>query len=96
MDIKSEQGPNKPLDSAGKTVFSDRAPPPEVPDKAIRKRPSVASAANPATAASGQDAARPRAGWKGGQAVLAAPFNGKCVIVINISSDRHEALAYLP
>ena len=40
-------------DSAGKTVFSDRAPPPEVPDKAIRKRPSVASAANPATAASG-------------------------------------------
>ena len=41
------------VDSAGKTVFSDRAPPPEVPDKAIRKRPSVASAANPATAASG-------------------------------------------
>lgn len=41
------------VDSAGKTVFSDRAPPPEVPDKAIRKRPSAASAANPATAASG-------------------------------------------
>ena len=41
------------VDSVGKTVFSDRAPPPEVPDKAIRKRPSVARAANPATAASG-------------------------------------------
>lgn len=40
-------------DSAGKTVFSDRAPPPEVPDKAIRKRPSAASAADPAPAASG-------------------------------------------
>ena len=41
------------MDSAGKTVFSDRAPPPEVPDKAIRKRPSAASAADPAPAASG-------------------------------------------
>ena len=40
-------------DSAGKTVFSDRAPPPEVPDKATRKRPSAASAADPAPAASG-------------------------------------------
>jgi hypothetical protein len=40
-------------DSAGKMVFSDRAPPPEVPDKAIRKRPSAASAADPAPAASG-------------------------------------------
>jgi len=39
-------------DSAGKTVFSDRAPPPEVPDKAIRKRPSVASAADPGAGAS--------------------------------------------
>ncbi len=41
------------VDSAGKTVFSDRAPPPEVPDKAIRKRPSAASAPDPAPAASG-------------------------------------------
>jgi hypothetical protein len=40
-------------DSAGKMVFSDRAPPPEVPDKAIRKRPSAAGAADPAPAASG-------------------------------------------
>ena len=40
-------------DSAGKMVFSDRAPPPEVPDKAIRKRPSAASAADPAPADSG-------------------------------------------
>jgi len=40
-------------DSAGKAVFSDRAPPPEVPDKAIRKRPSTASVADPAPAASG-------------------------------------------
>ena len=39
-------------DSAGKTVFSDRAPPPEVPDKAIRKRPSVVSAADPGAGAS--------------------------------------------
>ena len=40
-------------DSAGKMVFSDRAPPPEVPDKAIRKRPNAAGAADPAPAASG-------------------------------------------
>ena len=40
-------------DSAGKAVFSDRAPPPEVPDKAIRKRPSAANAPDPAPAASG-------------------------------------------
>ena len=40
-------------DSAGKTVFSDRAPPPEVPDKAIRKRPSAASATDLAPTASG-------------------------------------------
>ncbi len=40
-------------DSAGKMVFSDRAPPPEVPDKAIRKRPKAAGAADPAPAASG-------------------------------------------
>jgi hypothetical protein len=40
-------------DSAGKAVFSDRAPPPEVPDKAIRKRPSTASVADPTPAASG-------------------------------------------
>ena len=39
-------------DSAGKMVFSDRAPPPEVPDKAIRKRPSAASAADPGAGAS--------------------------------------------
>lgn len=41
------------IDSAGKTVFSDRAPPPEVPDKAIRKRPSAAGAADPGPDASG-------------------------------------------
>ena len=41
------------VDSVGKAVFSDRAPPPEVPDKAIRKRPSVASAVNPGAGASG-------------------------------------------
>ncbi len=41
------------IDSAGKTVFSDRAPPPEVPDKAIRKSPIVAGAATPGGGASG-------------------------------------------
>ncbi len=35
-------------DSAGKQVFSDRAPPPDVPESAIRKRPA---AAGPVTAA---------------------------------------------
>jgi hypothetical protein len=37
-------------DSAGKTVFSDRAPPPEVPESAIRKRPGAAGPVTAATA----------------------------------------------
>ena len=58
------------LDNDGRKVFSDRAPPPEIPDKNILKQPNrvkpvaavtAQAASSPASAASGAKAAQARA-----------------------------------